>query len=287
MAYFLQNRHIMNSSKAVFSSFSTMSDTDLANAIAGYYSGKYTLDDFKNSWKVGDKRTISLSAIAAPGKTSDLTGKGVTETHVAQKQEIVILDFNHDKLASSVNGKTKALLSVQILRMLSNGTTAEQGEMNHFYFNTSTNTAVSVTTGGWGSSDRRTWCNDYFKPALPTYIQNLIKKVSKQYCSIYSSSTISTASDYVWLPSENELYNRKTYSPAKEGTQYEYYATVDNRVKYSGNATSQGSENLCWLRSLVSSRSTAFCNTSKYGDVTGYSDSGAWNGLGISPAFCL
>lgn len=274
MAYFLQNRHIMNSNKAVFSSFSTMSDTDLANAIAGYYSGKYTLDDFKNSWKVGDKRTISLSAMAATG---------VGESHVAQKQEIVILDFNHDKLASSVNGKTKALLTVQPLRVLSNGTTAETGYMNNWYLDSSNN-VTETNSGGWGNSARRTWCNNVFKAALPTYIQNLVKQVIKQYCASYNSSSISTVKDYIWLPSENEVSGVKTYAPAKEGTQYEYYTTNDNRVKYSGNATTQGAALLWWFSSIRSGNSAMFCNAAKI-VANGYSSASAENGL--APAFCL
>jgi hypothetical protein len=123
-----------------------------------------------------------------------------------------------------------------------------------------------------------------FKKALPSYIQNLVKQVTKPYCATYNNATISNVNDYVWLLSENEVFGKKSYSPAQEGTQYEYYKTTSNRIKYSGNATTQGTTYHWWERSPNSSYTSSFCIV--YSNGTAYA-AGASYAHGLAPGFSI
>jgi hypothetical protein len=238
-------------------SFSNATDEELTEMVNAYYNGIITLDDVKSVWNVGDKRAINLSAMKEIN---------VNESHVAQEQYFIILDFEHDDLSTSINEKTKSLITVQQLNILSNGTTHEEGPMN----------STEINLGGWGSCDRRTWCNNVFKAALPNYIQNLVKQVSKKYCATYNSSTLSTSNDYIWLPSVYEAtgtYDEITSN--KEGYQYEYYQTVANRIKNCD----------WWTRSCDYGSARCYCIIRSDGIAA--IDNSANDFFGIAPAFCI
>jgi hypothetical protein len=272
MAYFKQNDYIIfkkNNNDIdlnnILIPFDTSTDEQLTNMVNAYYNGIITLDDVKSVWSVGDKRKISLSAMETTG---------VGESHVAQDQYFTILDFEHDDLVTSVNSKTKALITIQQLNVLSNETATENGYMN------SSNTNL----GGWDACARRTWCNNIFKTALPNYIQEIIRPVKKLTSAGNKSTTINTSTDSIFLLSEIEIFGSTTYSASGEGTQYEYYKTSSNRIKYSGNASTNGSTNRWWERSPQSRGTDSFCLVYSKGTVyTG----GASYVYGLAPAFCI
>jgi hypothetical protein len=245
--------------------FATATDEELTEMVNAYYNGIITLDEVKSVWSVGDKRKISLSAMEATG---------VGESHVAQEQYFTILDFEHDDLATSVNSKTKALITVQQLNTLSNGTTIENGYMN----------SSSTNSGGWEKCGRHNWCNSVFKAALPSYIQNLVRSVQKLTSAGNKSTTINTSTDSIFLLSEIEIFGSTSYSVSGEGTQYEYYTTKANRIKYAGNASTQGSAAYWWERSPHSGDTSGFCIVGSNG-TAGYND--ASYTFGIAPAFCI
>lgn len=227
------------------------------NAMAeAYYNDEITLDEIKTYWTVGDMRTISVSAMSATG---------VGESQSAQDVELVILDFEHDDLTTPINGHTKALVTLQQRDALS-----ARGYIN----STDTNSA------GWTSSARRTWCNNIYKAALPSDLQAMIKSVNK-LTSAGAQSTINTTSDDCFLVSEIEVFGSIAYSAAGEGTQYTYYTTSSNRVKYNGIERSI----VCdwWERSPYESDATAFCAVNGEGSFHIY---GAPSTCGIAPGFC-
>jgi hypothetical protein len=246
-------------------SFSDATDEQLTEMVNAYYNGIITLDDVKSVWSVGDKRAISLSAMEATG---------VGESHVAQEQYFTILDFEHDNLSTSINDKTKALITVQQLNLLSNGTTLEGGYME------STNTNAN----GWSGSARYKWCNEVFKAALPSYIQNMIRPVKKLTSAGNKSTTINTSTDSIFLLSEIEIFGSIPSSVSGEGTQYSYYTTAANRIKYIGNTSTQGSARGLWERSPFSSSADGFCFVGSNGTAGGADASIA---LGLAPAFCI
>jgi hypothetical protein len=246
-------------------SFSDATDEELTEMVNAYYSGDITLDEVKSVWSIGDKRAISLSAMEATG---------VGESHVAQEQEIVILDFDHDTLATSVNNTTKALISVQLLRVLSNETTSEKGYMN----------STATNSGGWSGSARYTWCNNIFKAALPSYIQEIIRPVKKLTSAGNKNTTINTSTDSIFLLSEIEVFGSTTFSASGEGTQYEYYTAEANRIKNTGNTSVIGSTYYWWERSPYFKDTVSFCLVYSSGimDEAEANDTG-----GLAPAFCI
>ena len=252
-----------------FSTFTDATDDEIAAMLEAHYNGTINIADY---WSVGDMRTIHLDAMAATG---------VSESHVAQDQQFVIIGIEHDDLETPINNHTKAAITVQPLRMLSNGTSAEPGYMN----------SSNTNSGGWEGCARRTWCNSVFVNALPLAIKNLIKTVSKLNYKVYNSTNLTTTSDNAFLLSETEVFGSKTNSAGNtEGTQYEYFKTTSNRTKYQGNATSQGSayywneRSPYWNERYPSSASACFCMVDSDGSTDG---SYASYDHGLCPAFCL
>ena len=243
--------------------FADGTDEEIEAMVNAHYANKINIADY---WSVGDMRTVSLSAMSATG---------VSESHVAQDQQFVIIGIEHDDLAEPINDKTKAAITVQPLRMLSNKTTRESGYMN----------SSNTNNGGWEGCARRTWCNNVFINALPFYLQSSLKSVNKKNFKVHNSSTITTTSDKAFLLSETEIFGTITYSKANtEGTQYDYYKSSSNRVKYQGNATSQGSASYWWERSPDSSGSGSFCRVNGDGSAYCYYASSTY---GLCPAICL
>ena len=253
----------VNCKFANFSTFADATDEEIAAMLEAHYNGTINIADY---WSVGDMRTIHLDAMAATG---------VSESHVAQDQQFVIIGIEHDDLETPINNHTKAAITVQPLRMLSNGTTCETGYTN----------SSNTNSGGWEGCARRTWCNSVFVNAFPLAIKNLIKTVSKLNYKAYNSTNLTTTSDNAFLLSETEVFGSNTNSAGNtEGTQYEYFKTTSNRTKYQGNATLQGSAYYWNERSPFLRYSTCFCMVDSDGSSTG---SYASYDHGLCPALCL
>lgn len=237
--------------------WTTGSDRAIINMVNAYYNGDITLDEIKSVWSVGDTREMNLSAMEA---------EYVRESHYASTVELTIIDFDHDDLVNSINGKAKALITVQLKNALNS-----TGIMN----------ITNTNEGGWEECARRSWCNNTFKNAIPSIISNSIKNVIKQNYKVYNDTTITTTLDYCFLLSETEVYGAKIHSiGSEEGTQYEYYKTSSNRIKKIN-----GSKTWWWERSL-------YCIESQYkfigvNDKGGQDYGGALYNWGIAPAFCL
>ena len=86
----------------------------------------------------------------------------------------------------------------------------------------------------------------------------------------------------LFLFSEIEIFGSTTYSKAGEGSQYSYFATAANRIKYLSN----GSGSACWWweRSPFGSVSSYFCYVDSGG---GASYNGADNTNGVCFGFCV
>ena len=235
--------------------FSSGTDEEIAKMIQAHYNNKINLSDY---WAVGDMRTVHLSAMAATG---------VGESHRAQTVQFVIGDFDHDDLATPINGHTKAavtLLQKDCLMDASNASNPVNGSSNteNGYMN-----SANTNVGGWKSCARRTWCNNVFFAALPSVWQSMVKAVNKKTSAGNGQSTIETVQDKVFLASEIEIFGSTTYSFAGEGIQYQYYknATV-NRYKMPKLSSSQVS-NIYYERSPYRADSSFFCSVSNIGNA--------------------
>jgi hypothetical protein len=208
-------------------------DAEIASMVESADNGEITLSDY---WSVGDERTVSLSAMSATG---------VDESHVAQTRTLVLMNVGGKTLASATTGgRTTCSFIVGQKECL-----LELGYMN----------STSSNTGGWSSCARRTWCNNIYYNAIPS----TLRPIFKQFTNISgvgggASSGTQTTTDYFAMPAEKEIFGSVTYSFADEGsalTQFTYYATTANRIKYQGSTTTVY---YWWERSPHSGYSNAF-----------------------------
>ena len=252
--------------------FADGTDEEILAMVQAHYNDKINIADY---WAVGDMRTVHLSAMAATG---------VGESHRAQDVQFVIGDFDHDDLATPINGHTKAavtLLQKDCLMDATNASSLASGSSNteNGYMNSS-NTNVN----GWRGSARRTWCNNVYYNALPSIIINAIKDVNKKTSVGNNSSSIETTIDKIFLASEVEIFGSTKYSFAGEGTQYTYYKNATaNRYKMPKWSSSYVS-NIYWERSPYSGNTTYFCIVHFDGSAFYRSAGSAY---GLAPGLCI
>lgn len=252
--------------------FADGTDEEIAKMIQAHYNNKINIADY---WAVGDMRTVSLSAMAATG---------VGESHRAQDVQFVIGDFEHDDLATPINGHSKAAVTLLQKDCLMDATSASNsnngsGDAERGYMN-STNTNV----GGWKGCARRTWCNNIYFKAFPTTWQSMVKMVNKKVSVGNNSSTIETVQDKIFLAAEIEIFGSTTYSFAGEGAQYQYYKNATaNRYKMPKWSSSSVSH-IYWERSPYSGNTTHFCNVydNGYANITFASTA-----CGVAPCLCI
>ena len=239
-------------------SWASATDDEIDQMLTAAQAG--TIDLYNDAgWRVGDERTVSLSAMSATG---------VGETHVAQTVTMVLVN----KGGKYTSNGTECSFIIQPKNMLANGTTREGGYMN------STNT----NEGGWTSCARRTWCNNVYKAALPSYLRSHLLQVANKTSAGSQSTTINTDYDYCALPSCIEVGQRTTTSPySNEGTQWSYYSDNASRIKYAGDS---GSASGWWLRSPHASSGTDFCFV--YYDGSG-GNTGGGGAYGLVPFCCI
>ena len=243
---------------------------EISAMLDAHYAGTINVSDY---WSVGDVRTIPISSISATG---------VGETQSAQNAEVVIIGFEHDDLVTSVNGNSKAALSLQLKNSLRT--------VGYMYSN-----CDSPSYSLWDGSPRRTWCNGVFKNALPAELVSLIKTVTKKSWRAAHSSysgyrTQQTTNDDCFLISEFEVFDVQGLSTTEYGTvgedvtQYEYYKTISNRIKYLGVSGTR--KNSWWLRSSYVSEDeySFFRFVSNSGDLLTTVPN---NTNGVAPGFCI
>lgn len=251
--------------------FADGTDEEITKMIEAHYAGKINIGDY---WAVGDKRTIHHNAMAATG---------VNESHKANDYVYVIIGIEHDDLATPINGKTKAAITIQTERMLYLDTTTEYNSSYDTSHECGYMNSSGTNNGGWEECKRRAWCNTVYKQCLPTYIQNMMKQVKKLTSAGSLSSTIKTSNDYAFLPSEIEVFGSTSYSFAGEGKQYQYFKTTANRYKkprYSSDYVS----GMWWERSPYSRYSSSFCCVYNGGSA-GYN--GANDTYSVAPCFSI
>ena len=252
--------------------FAGGTDEEIAKMVKAHYNDKINISDY---WAVGDTRSVSLSAMSATG---------VGESHRAQTVQFVIGDFEHDDLATAINGHTKAaitllqkdcLMDAKSASNVNNGSSdTEKGYMN----------STGTNVGGWKSCARRTWCNNVYFNALPSTWQSMVKTVNKKTSIGNGSSTIETVQDKIFLAAEIEILGSITFSVNGEGTQYTYYKNATaNRYKMPKWVSSYVSH-IYWGRSPYRGDASRFC----YVNNNGRADyNNASNAFGVAPNLCI
>ena len=259
--------------KPALVSWTTGTNDEVTAMVNAYYNGILSLDEIKSVWHLGDTRSVDLAAMEATG---------VGESHRAQTVEMEILDFDHDTLTTPVGSITKALITVDMKNCLRDAnvtdTTGSSNTENGYMNPTNTN------VGGWTSCKRRSWCNNIFYNALPTYFKDLVKPVNKLTSAGNQSSTINTDSDYCFLLSEIEIFGSISLSKAGEGSQYAWLASATINKYKLPKWNSSASSDYWWERSPRNNFSSNFCGVYYTGDV---GNDGASNTYGLAPACCI
>lgn len=195
-----------------------------------------------STWSVGDTKNITVG--------------GETLT-------VEIVGFNHDDLASG--GKAGITFGLKNLM-------ASIRRMN----------ASKTNNGGFTGSEMYSWLQNTLLPTLPSDLQTVLKSVNKKTSAGSQSLTINTNSMKLFLFSEIEIFGSTTFSRAGEGSQYSYFATAANRIKYLANGT--GSANWWWERSPHGNDFNYFCRVSSVGNAS-YNDANSAGGVYFG--FCV
>ena len=137
------------------------------------------------------------------------------------------------------------------------------------------------------TSNRKGWidCNmrNTYLPTIlalmPDEVQAGIRAVNKATSNGGQSSAITAATDKLFLLSEIEIFGSNGYSILGEGSQYEYYAAGNSKIKkLSGSAYEW------WTRSPYKSDIDSYCSVASGGY---HYYRGSSYGEGVSFAFCF
>lgn len=250
-------------------SWSTGTDEEIVRAIAAADAGEIDLYN-DNGWRVGDTRTVSLSAIGATGTYDGVTWS-VGETHGAQDIELVLM--NKGGITLSNGNECKFVVGMK-------DSLNEVGYMN----------SSDTNSGSWDGCARRNWCNGGFRQAIPDSLRPIFKQMRTITAETYNGTTLKTSTDYFALPAEREVFgggyglSGRGYSNDAEAVsenlpQFTWYATSSNRVKQVN-----GSDSAWWERSPYAKNSSRFCHVVIGGAASGHN---AINTYGLSPFGCI
>ena len=259
--------------------WSSGTDEQIAAMLEAHYNGDIDVGEY---WSVGDTRTILLSSFSSGSKT-----------HATQSIQMVIIDFKHDDLAESINGVSKAAITVNTKSLLGNAGAAE----SEYYWGSSHYPVAD--TENYSGSPLRTKLNTDFINAMPSTFASMIKSVVKKNFTTHTNSSMATTNttDKAFLLSYPEVFGTATYTNYKggssvrdyEGTQYKYFETASNRVKYwNDDGVDSTTAFQYWLRSPSS-----YCSSTNgyfwcYVNSSGSAGNGSGNGtIGLALAFCL
>ena len=188
-------------------------DEEIAEALTKHYNDEIDLNDY---WTVGDERVVHLSAI--DGSSYSL------ENQEAQNVTLVLLNVGGKELVTSINGHTECAFIVGQKDCLSDNGQIYSGNSNN----------------GWSDSNRRSWCNDAYKNAIPSTLRGIFKEHINWASNFYNANYSLPLQDYFCLPARNEVIgvsDSHDYSTSKN-PQLEYYKTASNRIKKANGVDS-------------------------------------------------
>lgn len=241
--------------------WATGTDAEIADMVAAADTGEINLKDY---WAAGQERIVNLSAMAATG---------VGKSHAEQSVTLVLMDAACTGFAlanSTSGGKTKPDFIVGLKNCLE-----EQDYMN----------SSNTNANGWSGCARRTWCNNVFRPAIPSSLRGIFKQFKwKQGAGRGATSGLLETTDYFGLAPEYAIFGSRNSSFSDEAAlyaQWDWYKTSANRIKKLGDA---GSVSVWWECSPVSGYSYNFCRV----DRDGSASSNSANYInGLAPFGCI
>lgn len=276
---------VFYSDEVEYATFSGCTDEQLVELVRMADAG--LIDLYEDcGWRVGQERTISLSAIDASGTYDDISWS-VRESHAAQTATIVLLHRGLLELVTPVLNKQGTTRNTCSFVFGLKNSLEELGYMN----------SSQTNVGSWESCARRAWCNSGFRQALPSYIRSISKQFKCITASAYNSSSNQITNDYFALAAAAEVFKgdpnygqggtagaQTAWSNLTEFnalTEFEYYETASNRIKTQGDS---GSVYNWWGRSPYVGGTTAYTVTKSDG-APAYT--GASGDTAFSPFGCF
>lgn len=178
-------------------------DEEVVSMITAARQGTYSLSDY---WKVGDKRTITISS---------MDGVSGGEAHNSKQVVIAITEFGGKTLQ---DGST-CLLQWDCIDVLD-----KQGAMN----------TSATNSGGYDASSMATWLDNVCFNALPSWLKGVSKQFYMTTGTGSGSGKANTTLHSLGLRTEKEVFGNSNHSQsaeAQKNTQISYYNTTANRRK--------------------------------------------------------
>lgn len=246
-------------------------------------------------WSVGDRKAVTF--------TSGAIGNGTETKTISGTWYMSVLGFNHNN-EGGIHfqfGWTALTGGVQIAFTSWTADQAYGADSGNGLVMNSSNTNV----GGWPNSlmrgtelgqNKSSPSSGSFMYLLPSDLRNVMRSVTKTTNTGNNGGTnTETSTDYLWLPSEVEVFGSTTYSGTTTGqAQYDYYKgvsagsasknafTAAGKVRYGHDKTSRAVS--WWERSPYSSNTTDFCRVHNSGNA--YRNA-AYNSFGVAPCLCI
>ena len=115
--------------------------------------------------------------------------------------------------------------------------------------------STATNVGGWNSCGMRTYLNETVYPTLPTDLKSVIIEKTHMRTAGNQSTSLVSASDKLWLPTDWEVFGNTTSSRAEDADHNNHYTIFSNsasRIKYRKAAPTIARE--WWLSSPTTSR---------------------------------
>lgn len=236
-----------------------------------------------NYWNVGDTKSIVLNGTVQGYTFSNLTVNAfiIGIDHNAELEGNNLIHFQLGKIGSTAVAFCDNNYGVS-------------GSSSGFRMNLS-----KTNVGGWSESYGRNTLlgnsstpvsplSNSFVVGLPSDLRAVVKSVTKYTNNKGRNSVLSAITatiDYLFFLAEFEIQGTITAANQYEQnyqSQYDYYKAGNSKIKYRHDAT--GTAVYYWCRSAFPTYEESFCVVNNVPAITW---SGAFNSLGIAPAFCV
>ena len=264
--------------------FANGTDAEIKAMLDAYYADNITWAEM--GWAVGDTRTIHLNEMTAPNPNS-------SSTWAAQDITVVIVAHDHHDLATPINGHSKACITVQTRECMNNNTAA-YGQVGHICVNGDGSFDMSFTP--WKTLYMRTYLNSTVLGSIPTGdFKDSIKPISHYVHTTHNAAADELVTDTLFLPSYPEIFGTASYqfyihTTHTEGTQWEYYETEANRIKYGNNNGVANSTAQIWFEGSPVSRYTTdgyFWGALLWTGEANFSSGRSADSSALAPAWCM
>lgn len=260
----------------IVGSWAGSTDAQIVSMIAAADRNEIDLTEY---WSVGNERVVHINTIST-------VQSGLDYVAPVQEEDNVFILVAMD---TKVEDNTNPCYKYPYVNPISGGRSYPSFITQQKYIwrkETKITRTQDQTLGskGWNVTPLRDLCNGLYRSALPSSLVDIFKQVTLTQ-AISSGELQTSDGDYLFLPTEKEIFGTRTYSPSTESDiypQWPYYATQSNRIKtYTHNLSDQRS---WWLRSTEYNSPGYWCLVSNAGVIN---DPRPWGNCGIAPCGCI